>query len=60
MATFLRSFVEAIAPTWEIPSPVRKAPELKGSQTTPLGGGPLPRQPRTEPALGLGSRAALE
>ena len=60
MATFLRSFVEAIAPSQEIPSPVRKAPESKGPQTATSGGGLWPRQPRTEPALGLGSRVALE
>ena len=60
MATFLRSLVEAIAPSWEIPSPVRKAPESKVPQTATSGGGPQPRQPRTEPAPGLGSRVALE
>ena len=40
MATFLRSFVEAIAPGWEIPSPVQQAPESKGPQTAISGGGP--------------------
>ena len=60
MATFFRSFVEAIAPGREIPSPVCEAPELKGPQTATSGGGPQPRRPRTECALGLSSRATLE
>ena len=40
MATFLRSFVEAIVPSQEIPGPDYKAPELKGPQTATSGGGP--------------------
>ena len=57
---FLRSFVEVIAPGQKIPSPVCQAPESKGLQTATSGGGPQPRQPRTEQTSGLGSRAALE
>ena len=40
MAMFLRSFVEAIAPGREIPTPVREAKESKRPQTTKPGGGP--------------------
>ena len=55
MAMFLRSFVEAMAPGREIPSPVHEAQESKGPQTAKSGGGPRPRRPRTECALGLSS-----
>ena len=40
MAMFLRSFVEAIAPSREIPGQDHKAPELKGPRTATSGGGP--------------------
>ena len=52
--------MEAMAPGREIPSPVREAQELKGPRIAPSGGGPWPRRPRTECAIGLCSRAALE
>ena len=44
MATFFRSFVEAMAPGREIPSPVREAQESKGPQTAQSGGGPQPQK----------------
>ena len=58
MATFLRSFVEAIAPGREIPSPVHEAKEEKRPKTAKPGGGPGPRQPKKE--QGQCSQAALE
>ena len=42
MAMFLRSFVEAIAPGREIPSPVCEAKEEKRPKTAKTGGGPGP------------------
>ena len=59
MATYLRSFMEAIAPNWEIPGQEGRAPESR-PWTASTGGGPRPREPRTDPAVGVGSRAALE
>ena len=40
MAMFLRSFVEAIAPSQEVPGPDPKASESKEPQTATSGGGP--------------------
>ena len=58
MATFLRGFVEAIAPGREIPSPVHKVKESKRPKTTKSGGGLRPRRPRIE--QGQCSQTALE